>query len=171
MKLPFKIFLLYLLQFLLVNSFDISKEILFESLTSPTDPREIGEYFSKFAAFSYCSPQRLNEHKCCYLDEDGEKKGLPNTKGETLGDWTLVEHDTSHQTNFKDEQNIFSVFRSDKYKKTVISFSGTQDSKQLKNEEILSAKCNSMDCRDDTKKGVCMGNYFKERMDAVFPLI
>lgn len=102
MKITFQIIILYLLQLLLVNSFDINKDILFESVKSDTDPREIGDYFSKFAAFSYCSTQRVKKSECCLMEDEEGKKGLPNEKGKTVGEWTLVEHDTSHVNSFKD---------------------------------------------------------------------
>lgn len=151
--------------------------------------RSIGEYFTKFAAFSYCNDTLVNtDHKCCYIKQEGEEDihstdYLPSEEGKTLGEWTLIKHGKSNSgsTMYKDEENIYSVFLSKSYKKIVFSFTGTQTfASQLVLEEFIKNTRQQMDCEvestsnEDDEDNVCIGTYFKVRitdlLDPIFSL-
>lgn len=168
MKLSLKQFFIYSLQFFLINCFDFKKRIVQTCTEDVTLIKEIGEYFKKFASFSYCTIKTVEKQECCYVE--GSPKNLPNKKGHTINDWTLVEHNTSKEYNpdFKNDQNIFSIFKSDKYNKTIISFTGTQNFNQLLFEELISIESQSMNCYDHKGFDVCLGIYFEKRMDAIY---
>lgn len=167
MELSIKQFFIFSLQFFVINSFNIRQEITFDSKQA----KEIGEYFNKFASFSYCYLGMVEKGECCY--EVGSTNNLPNIKGQTINDWTLVEHNTSYVNNkdFKDEENIYSIFKSDEYKKIIVAFTGTETLPQLVTEELLSKHCQSMDCYYQDDKEVCLGVYFEKRIEVIFDRI
>lgn len=151
---------------LLIHSFDINKEIVRTMIRSDEEAEKIGQYFVKFAAFSYCDVDRVtNQHKCCHMDVDPEEKSMPNTEGETKGGWTLVKHSKSNtgDREYKDKYNTYSIFKSDTYKKTVISFSGTQELSQLGKEELFNRKVLIQTCVENDD-AVCISNYFYKRI-------
>lgn len=156
-----------------VHSFDLNQPINHTAVLYLSEVEKIGDYFVRFSAYSYCSPQRLEQNKCCHMDEDPEQKSFPNKENETIGDWTLVKHSNSSakREEYDDKYNLFSVFRSDKYNKTVISFSGTKEFvNQLVKEELYYPNVLVANCHENDIK-VCMGHYFYIRIKDLLPSI
>lgn len=125
------------------------------------------KYYEVFASYGYCSPERIERGDCC-TKYFSKVKGESNPNG-----WTLIDYGRSSEgpniALFSDEQNTYTILKSDLFKKVVISFAGTKEPIQLV-EQILTSYMVNPDFKT-LNLGIKINQYIDKRTKAIIDLI
>ena len=141
----------------------LKKIITRESLTESED-QDLGKYFTYFASFGYCTIAQIKEGKCCSFI-------LPNRVGERNFDgWVLIDYGQTSSKKLKwgDADNTYAVFRNDHFKKTVVTFPGTNEFSQLV-KEFLHHGLKTF--YNERHENVMINEYFGSRAKELIPII
>lgn len=87
------------------------------------------KYYTYFAEFAYCDAGVIEAGKCC-IKLFNKDKDTTSPNG-----WTLIDYGTSSGVDthniYTHEKNMYSVFKSDLFRKVVIAFPGTENPDQF----------------------------------------
>ncbi len=82
-------------------------------------------YYIHFTTFGYCSPESIEANECC-SSVFNNVKDTTNPNG-----WSLIAYGRSSDIDthvvYTHEKNTYAIFRSDLFKKVVVTFPGTID--------------------------------------------
>lgn len=126
------------------------------------------KYYSYFASFGYCSPDKIGKGQCC-SNIFNNQKGISSPNG-----WTLIDYGQSSGSDtdlvFTDKKNTYAILKSDIFKKVVITFPGTKDQIIQLGSEMINSKLIAPDFK--TLKGdIKINKYFNMRAQALISVI
>ncbi len=156
----------------------IGTDVTFEHLNDYTRPKSFYEdqiytskrlkYYSYFAAFGYCFPEDIEKGKCC-SNVFNKNKDVESANG-----WTLIDYGRSSDVDthsiYTHNKNTYAIFRSDIFRKVVITFPGTKDQiiqlgSELINSILVTPTMYSF------SGNIKIGKYFEARASALINFI
>ncbi len=126
-------------------------------------------YYSHFAGFGYCYPETIDEGKCCSKIFNKIKETTsPNG-------WSLIDYGRSSLIDtygiYTHKKNTYAIFRSDLFKKVVITFPGTKDPVFQIASEVLNSNLVKPELHLLKNSDIKIGKYYLARTSALIDVI